>query len=181
MPTSPAVLLRPTAAADIPKIAAIYADAVLTGTASYEIEPPDEAEMARRWTAVSDRGFPHIVAVEAGQVLGYSYAGPYHTRRAYRYTVEDTVYVDRSAWRRGIGRLLLEELIGLAAAKGFRQMIAVIGGGANQPASVGLHRGLAFREIGTIEGSGYKHGTWLDTVLMQRPLGPGRDRPPDDI
>lgn len=165
--------LRATDAADIPKIAAIYADAVLTGTASYELEAPSEAEMAERWRSLASNGFPHLVAVGSGRVLGYAYAGPYRPRPAYRYLVEDSIYIAPAAQRMGIGLALLEELIRQCEARGFRQMIAVIGGGTEHPGSVGLHERLGFRYIGVIEGSGFKHGRWLNTVLMQRELGPG--------
>ncbi len=172
--------LRPTEAGDLPAITQIYAEAVLHGTASYEIEPPDEAEMTRRWRDLAARGFPHIVAVHGPAVLGYAYAGPYRPRPAYRFSVEDSIYIGPAARGRGIGRALLAELIDICEARGFRQMIAVIGGGTEHPASVGLHAALGFRQIGTIEGSGFKHGRWLDTVLMQRPLGPGTSTLPED-
>jgi phosphinothricin acetyltransferase len=167
-------LIRPTEAKDLAAIAAIYAEAVLTGTASYELDPPGEAEMIRRWSELVARGFPHIVAVEEGGVLGYAYAGPYRPRPAYRFSVEDSIYIAPAAQGRGVGRALLGELIRVCEAGGFRQMIAVIGGGTEHPASVGLHKALGFREIGVIEGSGFKHGRWLDTILMQRALGPGK-------
>ena len=165
--------LRPTEAGDLPAITAIYADAVRSGTASYEIEPPDEAEMTRRWRDLATGNYPHVVAVGGGALLGYAYAGPYRPRPAYRYSVEDSVYVDAAAQGRGVGRALLFELIRRCEAQNFRQMIAVIGGGTEHPASVGLHAALGFRQIGLIEGSGFKHGRWLDTVLMQRALGAG--------
>jgi L-amino acid N-acyltransferase YncA len=171
--------LRPTRDDDIPAIAAIYADAVLTGTASYEIDPPDETEMRRRFRDIAGRGFPHLVAEREGAILGYAYAGPYRPRPAYRFTVEDSIYVARDARGLGIGRSLLTALIERCEALGFRQMIAVIGGGTEHPASVALHLSLGFREIGVIEGSGFKHGRWLDTVLMQRALGEGRATLPD--
>lgn len=171
--------LRPTEDDDIAAIAAIYGESVLTGTASYEVEPPGEAEMRRRWRELAAGGYPHLVAVHSGRVLGYAYAGPYRPRPAYRYSVEDSVYVEPAAQGQGVGRALLRELIRICEEKGFRQMIAVIGGGAEHPASAGLHRALGFREIGVIEASGFKHGRWLDTLLMQRALGPGRSAPPE--
>lgn len=173
------LLLRPTCEADIPAIAAIYAEAVLHGTASYELDPPSEAEMTRRWRELARRDHPHMVAVRAGAVLGYAYAGPYRPRPAYRYSVEDSVYVAPTARGRGVGRALLRTLITASEERGFRQMIAVIGGGTGHPASVGLHLSLGFRHIGIIEGSGFKHGRWLDTVLMQRQLGTGNSTLPD--
>ena len=173
-------ILRPTAEGDIAAIAAIYADAVLNGTASFELEPPSEAEMARRWRDLTASGYPHIVAERSGQVAGYAYAGPYRPRRAYRFSVEDSIYLAPDARGRGLGRLLLSELISMCEAKGFRQMVAVIGGADNQ-ASVALHSALGFRMIGTFEGAGFKHGRWLDSVLMQRALGPGNAAPPREL
>ena len=172
-------LLRPTEESHLPAITAIYREAVLGGTASYEIDPPDDAEMARRWRDLKSRNYPHLIAIGAGRVLGYAYAGPYRPRPAYRYSVEDSIYVDPAAQGLGIGRALLGELIRISTARGFRQMIAVIGGGAEHPASVGLHKALGFRQIGVIEGSGFKHGRWLDTLMMQRALGPGNATPPE--
>ena len=173
------LLLRPTGEADIPAIAAIYAEAVLHGTASYEIDPPSEAEMAGRWRELAGRGFPHMVALREEIVLGYAYAGPYRPRPAYRYLVEDSVYVAPAARGSGVGRALLRAIIAGSKERGFRQIIAVIGGGTEHPASIGLHLSLGFRQIGVIEGSGFKHGRWLDTVLMQRALGSGNSTPPD--
>jgi phosphinothricin acetyltransferase len=172
------VIVRSTEEGDLPAITAIYAEAVLHGTASYELEPPDLAEMKRRWRELVARGYPHIVATRDGAVLGYAYAGPYRPRPAYRFSVEDSVYVAPRAQGSGIGRALLADIIKRAEAGGFRQLIAVIGGGTEHPASVGLHKALGFREIGVIEGSGFKHGRWLDTVLMQRALGPGKSTLP---
>jgi phosphinothricin acetyltransferase len=172
-------LLQSTGEADLPAITAIYSEAVLNGTASYELEPPSLEEMTLRWRALVASNYPHLVAVCDGAVVGYAYAGPHKARAAYRYLVEDSIYVAPAAHRRGIGRALLGELIAIAERQGFRQMIAVIGGGTQQPASVGLHLALGFRQIGVIEASGFKHGHWLDTVLMQRPLGPGNATLPD--
>jgi L-amino acid N-acyltransferase YncA len=179
LPMPAEFLLRPTEERDLPAIAAIYAEAVLTGTASYEIEPPSLEEMTRRWRELAAKGYPHLVAVRGEEVLGYAYTGPYRPRPAYRYSVEDSIYLAPRAQGAGIGRALLAELIGICERKSFRQMIAVIGGGTEHPASVGLHRALGFREIGVIEGSGFKHGRWLDTVLMQRALGPGKTTQPE--
>ena len=173
-------LLRATQAGDIAAITAIYAEAVRHGTASYELEPPDHAEMTRRWRDLAAKDYPHLVAVGGGGVVGYAYAGPYRPRPAYRYSVEDSIYVAPAAQGRGVGRALLAELIGLCEVRGFRQLIAVIGGGTEHAASVGLHAVLGFRQIGVIEGSGFKHGRWLDTVLMQRALGRGNTAPPED-
>lgn len=174
----PSILVRAAAEGDFPAVTEIYAAAVTGGTASYEIEPPDEAEMRRRWQALRGGGFPYLVALRDDTVVGYGYFGPFRTRPAYRYLVEDTVYVAPAAQRGGVGRAVLARLVALAEAAGFRQMVAVIGDGAANPASVGLHAALGFRHVGAIEGSGFKHGRWLDTVLMQRALGPGAGAPP---
>jgi len=173
----PELLIRPAAAADIAAIAGIYAHAVRCGTASFELEPPDEAEMARRWRAIVEAGYPYLVAQADGAVLGYAYAGPYRARPAYRWSVENSVYVAAAALRRGIGRALLDAIIAETERRGFRQMIAVIGDSAQTP-SIALHRAAGFRLIGTLEAVGFKHGRWLDTVLMQRPLGPGATADP---
>ena len=166
------VLIRPATAADIGAITRIYAHAVRFGTASFEIEPPDEPEMARRQRAVVNAGYPFLVAEADGTVLGYAYAGPYRARPAYRWSVENSIYVAPDAQRRGVGRALLDALIAETEHRGFRQMIAVIGDAAQTP-SIALHRAAGFRLIGTLEAVGFKQGRWLDTVLMQRPLGPG--------
>ncbi|HVY00334.1 MAG TPA: GNAT family N-acetyltransferase [Pseudorhodoplanes sp.] len=171
------LIIRPAAAADIPAITRIYAHAVRHGTASFEIEPPDEAEMARRQKALLDSGYPYLVAEADTAIAGYAYAGPYRTRPAYRFSVEDSVYVDPAMQRRGVGQSLLARLIDESQARGYRQMIAVIGDSAQTP-SIELHRRLGFRLIGAIENVGFKHGKWLDTVLMQRPLGPGATTAP---
>ncbi|MDT3685316.1 MAG: GNAT family N-acetyltransferase [Pseudorhodoplanes sp.] len=166
------IQIRPATPADIPAITEIYAHAVRHGTASFEIEPPSEAEMAQRQKSLLDGRFPYLVAENDGGIAGYAYAGPYRTRPAYRWSVEDSIYVNPNVQRRGIGRALLERLIVESEQRGFRQMIAVIGDSA-QMSSIELHRSLGFRMIGTIENVGYKFGRWLDSVLMQRDLGPG--------
>ncbi len=171
-------IVRDTERRDLPAITAIYAEAVRTGTATYELEPPDLAEMTRRWQTLCNGGYPYIVAEDNGDILGYAYAGPYRDRPAYRFSVEDTVYVVPQAHRRGIGRTLLSRIIDMSEKRGFRQMIAVIGGPESQIASVRLHEEFGFRSIGVFEGSGYKFGDWLDTLLMQRALGPGSGTPP---
>jgi phosphinothricin acetyltransferase len=166
------VAIRPASTADITAITPIYDHAVRHGTASFEIEPPDAAEMARRWQALVEAGYPYLVAEIAGAVAGYAYAGPYRPRPAYRWSVEDSVYVAPHMHRRGVGAALLDRLIVEAEQRGYRQMIAVIGDSA-QTASIALHRAAGFRPIGTIENVGFKFGRWLDSVLMQRALGPG--------
>jgi L-amino acid N-acyltransferase YncA len=165
------IAIRPAELSDIPPITAIYGHAVQYGTASFEFEPPSEAEMTRRMQALLNNKFPYLVATENGGVCGYAYAGPYHTRPGYRWTVEDSIYLAPNARRRGIGRLLLDDLIGEATARGFRQMIAVIGD-SDQQASIRLHAATGFSQIGTLRSVGFKFGRWLDSVLMQRALGP---------
>ena len=169
--------IRPATPADIAAITRIYAEAVRHGTASFELEPPDEVEMARRFRSLLEGGYPYLAAETGGTLVGYAYAGPYRPRPAYRFSVEDSVYIDTGAQRRGIGRALLSRLIEAAERRGFRQMIAVIGDSA-QTASIALHRALGFRMIGTIENVGFKFDRWLDTVLMQRALGPGASTKP---
>jgi L-amino acid N-acyltransferase YncA len=173
-----AVPTRPATSADIPAITRIYAHAVKHGTASFELEPPDEAEMARRMQSLLDGGYPYIVAEIEGALAGYAYAGPYRPRLAYRFSVEDSIYIDPNAQRRGVGRVLLQNLIEECERRGFRQMIAVIGDSAQAP-SIELHRALGFRMIGAVENVGYKFGRWLDSVNMQRALGAGATTKPD--
>ncbi|MBN8967187.1 MAG: N-acetyltransferase [Rhizobiales bacterium] len=164
--------IRPATSADIPAITAIYAFEVREKTASFELTAPDEAEMSRRFTALATGGFPYLVAEAEGRLAGYAYAGPYRPRPAYRYTVENSVYLDPTYYRRGIGSALLTELIAQCTARGFRQMIAVIGDSANA-ASIGLHRRAGFAMIGTHPDVGFKFGRWLDSVQMQLALGDG--------
>jgi L-amino acid N-acyltransferase YncA len=169
--------IRPATPADISTITRIYAHAVQHGTASFELEPPDEAEMTRRQKALLDGGFPYLVATSAGAVLGYAYAGPYRARPAYRFSVENSIYVAADAHRRGVGRALIDRLIAESEARGYRLMIAVIGDSAQTP-SIELHRAAGFKPVGALEGVGYKFDRWLDTVLMQRALGKGTSAPP---
>lgn len=168
--------VRESILADIPAITAIYRHAVLYGRATFEVAPPDEGEMAARRDALTSAGYPHIVATSDGRVVGYAYAGAYHSRPAYAGTVEDSVYVEEDCQGRGTGYALLSHLIAEAEARGFRQMIAVIGDSANRP-SIRLHEKLGFRPVGTLRSVGWKHGQWLDTVMMQRAIGPGDTRP----
>ena len=171
-PASGDIQVRQAEAADIAAIARIYAHAVLHGTATFEIEPPDAAEMARRRQALSAGGYPYLVAEQAGVVAGYAYAAAYRARPAYHWCVEDSIYVAPEHHGRGIGRALIDRLLSEAAMRGYRQMIAVIGD-SEQIASIALHRAAGFRMIGTFEAVGFKFDRWIDTVLMQRPLGPG--------
>ena len=152
----------------------IYAHHVLHGLASFEETPPDAMELERRWRAIADAGLPYLCATEGadGPIVGYAYAGPYRPRSAYRFTVEDSVYVAPVAAGRGIGRTLLRALIEICVGLGKRQMIAVIGDSGNE-ASIGLHRACGFTLTGTFKAIGFKHGRWVDSVLMQRDLGPG--------
>jgi len=171
--------IRPAEASDIPAIAAIYAHAVLHGTASWELDPPGETEMARRRETILAGGYPYLVAERDGAILGYAYAGAYRPRPAYRATVENSIYIAPGAQGGGIGSALLAALEAECAKRGFRQMIAVIGDGTG--ASVGsrrLHEKAGFRLIGVAEKVGYKHGRWLDQMLMQKRLGEGDDSPP---
>lgn len=171
------VAVRPALLADIPAITRIYAHAVDHGTASFELTAPDEGEMTRRFNELTTGGFPYLVAVIDGTVVGYAYAGPYRARPAYRFTVENSVYVAHDSHRRGVGKALLEALIEASTEKGFRLMVAVIGD-SNQAASIGLHEAAGFKHAGVFENIGYKFDRWLDSVLMQRALGPGASKPP---
>lgn len=170
--------LRPAAEPDLPQITEIYAHHVLTGTASFEEVPPDLAEMTARRAAILERGLPYLVAAAGEQVLGYAYAGPYRHRPAYRYTVEDSVYLRPEAARQGLGADLLGQLLDETARLGYRQMIAIIGDSDNQ-ASIALHRKLGFQMTGVLRAVGWKFGRWVDSVLMQRALGPGEKVPPN--
>ena len=171
--------LRPAISGDLPTLREIYAGHVLQGTASFEEVPPDLAEFEKRWKSVTDLGLPYLVACEGEHVLGYAYAGPYRPRSAYRFSVEDSVYLDPAAMGRGTGKLLLGAIIDAATLAGKRQMLAVIGDSANR-ASIALHARLGFTEVGTFRSIGFKFGRWLDTVLMQRALGDGGVSPPVD-
>jgi L-amino acid N-acyltransferase YncA len=171
--------IRPATNADIPAITRIYAHAVEHGTASFELAPPNETEMARRMAELLDNGYPYLATEADGELAGYAYAGPYRARPAYRLTVENSVYVAPHSHRRGIGRALLKALIKDSDARGFRQMIAVIGD-SEQTASIALHAAAGFYVVGTLPHVGFKFGRWLDSVLMQRPLGAGSTAPPAD-
>jgi phosphinothricin acetyltransferase len=174
-----ALEIRPTLEADLPAITAIYEHAVRYGTATFELVPPDLAEMTRRYRALMDGGYPYFVADLDGRVAGYAYAGAYRPRPAYRFTVENSIYLDPSSHRRGIGLKLLQQLILECEARGFRQMIAVIGDSANA-GSIGVHTRTGFKMIGTHPNVGLKFGRWLDTVMMQRDLGEGASTVPGE-
>ena len=169
--------IRAAAPGDVAAIARIYADAVRRGTATFEVEPPDEAEIARRMQALVAGNHPYLVAERSGAIAGYAYAGPYHLRPAYRWTVEDSIYLDPQFQRQGIGRRLMGRLLADAEARGFRQVIALIGDSTNA-ASIALHAASGFQRIGTLQSVGFKHGRWLDVVVMQRPLGIANSSPP---
>lgn len=179
-PASPLpVVVRDAVDDDMAAIQAIYAHYVTRSAASFEEVPPTIEEMKGRRDALTGRGFPFLVAVEDGEVLGYTYAGPFRHRSAYRYTVEDSIYVAPFVVRRGIGRTLLAALIERCTALGYRQMIAVIGDSANQ-GSIGVHRSLGFGQEGVLRGVGLKFGRWVDVVIMHRTLGGADDRPLPD-
>ena len=170
--------IRAATAADLPFVTDIYDHAVRHGTATFELVSPDLAEMTRRFNALLDGGFPYLVAALDGRVVGYAYAGAYRPRPAYRFTVENSVYLQPSIHRRGIGLQLLQRLITESEARGYRQMIAVIGDSDNA-GSIGVHTRCGFQMIGTHPSVGFKFGRWLDTVMMQLALGDGATTLPD--
>lgn len=172
------IVVRAATVADVGAIAAIYAAHVENGTASFELQAPGVDEMRRRFDAAQDGGYPYVVASDASaRVIGYAYAGPYRTRAAYRHTVENSVYVEAGGSGRGVGSALLAVLIAACSDRGFRQMIAIIVG-ADNVASIALHRAHGFAEAGRLADVGRKNERWLDTVLMQRALGDGAHTPP---
>ncbi len=170
-------VVRECLAEDIPSVTRIYAHYVLHSLATFEIEPPDAVEMERRWRNRVEKGFPYLLAERDGEVTGYAYAGPYRTRPAYRYTVENSVYVRSDCVGQGIGRRLMEALIDDCGRRGFRQMIAVIGDSENH-ASLNLHEALGFFPAGVLRSVGFKFGRWVDSVSLQRPLSAGDREPP---
>jgi phosphinothricin acetyltransferase len=173
------LIVRDASEDDMRAIQAIYARHVLHGLATFEEEPPSVEAMLARRAAVLERGLPYLAAAIDGEVVGYSYATAYRPRPAYRYTVEDSVYVAEGLGGRGIGSALLSALIARCESGPWRQMLAVIGDSGNA-ASIALHRRLGFQPVGTLASVGFKLGRWVDTVLMQRPLGPGDGTPPAD-
>ena len=174
------IAIRAASPGDVPALTRIYAHAVRYGVATFELEPPDESEMARRQRALLDAGFPYLVAERDSVIAGYAYAGPYRARPGYDWTIEDSIYVAEEAQRRGVGHALLARLIVASEARGFRQMIAVIGDSANV-ASIELHRAAGFDMVGTYTAVGFKFGRWLDSVLMQRALGEGATSAPASL
>jgi L-amino acid N-acyltransferase YncA len=169
---TPALLIRPSAVADLPAITAIYGWNVLNGTGTFELDAPDEAEMTRRRDDVLGKGLPWIVVERGGVVLGYAYANHFRPRRAYRFCLEDSLYLAADAKGQGLGRLLLAELMARCEAIGARQMLAVIGDSQNL-GSVGVHRTLGFEHVGVMKSAGWKFDRWLDVVIMQKALGQG--------
>jgi len=169
--------IRPGTLADMAAIRAIYARHVLEGLATFEEIPPDSAEMGRRFADVTGRGLPWLVAEAGGRLLGYAYAGPYRARSAYRFAVEDSIYLDPAATGQGLGTRMLERLVAESEAQGARQMLAVIGDSGNA-GSIGVHRRCGFAHAGVLRSVGFKLGRWVDTVMMQRPLGVGDDTLP---
>ena len=172
------MIIRPAVARDADALAAIYGDAVLHGFGTFEEVPPTPAEMDGRRRAVQERGLPYLVADEAGEVLGFAYAGPFRTRAAYRYTLEDSVYVSPQAKGKGVGRAVLSAVIAACEALGVRQLMAVIGDSGND-GSIGLHTALGFERMGLGRSVGFKHGRWVDIVHMQKSLNGGDTTPPE--
>jgi phosphinothricin acetyltransferase len=171
-------LIRPSQDSDTAAITAIYAHHVLHGTGTFEIDPPTEADMAQRRAEVLARGLPWLVAERDGQVLGFAYANWFKPRPAYRFTAEDSIYVADAARGSGVGRALLQALVGQAQAQGLRKLVAVIGDSANA-GSIGLHRALGFTDVGVLRAMGWKHGAWRDIVLMEKPLGAADSTAPE--
>ena len=177
--SSPNLLIRPATSGDLPAITAVYGWNVTNGTGTFELDPPDLAEMSRRHADVTGKGLPWLVAERGAQVLGYAYANHFRPRPAYRFCLEDSVYLAGDAQGQGIGRLLLAELCARCEAGGTRQMLAVIGDSANA-GSIGVHRSLGFVQTGLMSSVGWKFGRWLDVVLMQKSLGQGASAAPVD-
>jgi phosphinothricin acetyltransferase len=176
-PVQETVVVRAAAAGDAERMAAIYAHHVRHGAATFETEPPPAEEIERRRAGVAAHGLPWVVVACGGEVAGYAYAAPFRLRPAYRFTVEDSIYLDPAWMGRGLGRLLLARVLADCERLGCRQMIAVIGGSANA-ASIGLHRAAGFTDAGLLRAAGWKLGRWVDVVLMQRALGPGSGETP---
>ena len=171
--------IRPALEVDIADIQAIYAHHVLTGSGSFETEPPSVEGMAARLAFITAQGWAWLVASDGTGVLGFAYYAPWHNRDAYRYAVENSIYVREDVRGQGVGKALVTDLVRHATARGFRQMIAMIGD-ADNVGSIGVHASLGFIRAGLLKAAGWKHGRWLDVVLMQRPLGGGDNMPPDE-
>ena len=173
------LIIRPSSADDLPAITRVYGYLVVHGTGTFELDAPDEFEMARRRDEVLAKGLPWLVAARDGQVLGYAYANHFRARRAYRFCLEDSIYLDPAAQGQGVGRTLLAELLAQCGARGARQMLAVIGDAANT-GSIAVHRACGFEPTGVLKAAGWKFDRWLDVVLMQRSLGEGSAAPGAD-
>ncbi len=176
----PPLTIEPSTTSDIAQITKIYEQAVLHGTASFELTAPDAAEMTRRRQALIDGNYPYIVARIDNQIAGYAYAGPYHNRPGYKWSVENSIYVNPNFQKRGVGSTLLKHLIEICTNKGYRQMVAVIGD-SNNTGSIALHEKFGFKLIGTSKAVGRKFDKWLDVVMMQRELGEGAGTEPEEI
>jgi L-amino acid N-acyltransferase YncA len=177
--TAPDVHIADATPADAADIAALYAHHVLNGTATFEVEPPDAAEIAARMGKLADAGMPWLVARDAaGELLGYAYAGPFHARAAYRHTCENTIYIRHDRLGQGLGTMLLQALLATCEAAGLRQVMALIAG--TEPASLALHAKAGFVEVGRLKSVGRKHGKWIDVIYMQLPLGDGDSTDPAD-
>ena len=177
--TATPLLIRPSTPADLPAITAIYGWNVENGTGTFELDAPDLVEMTRRRDDVLSKGLPWLVAERDGTVLGYAYANHFRPRRAYRFCLEDSIYLSADARGQGVGRLLLAELMARCEAAGARQMLAVIGDSANA-GSIGVHRTLGFEHVGVMKSAGWKFDRWCDVVVMQKALGPGDASAPVD-
>ncbi len=170
-------ILRDALESDMSSIGEIYADEVINGVSSWEEQVPGSKEMLRRFENIVANGFPYRVAVIGGQIAGYCYASAYRPRIGYRYTVENTIYVGKMMRGRGIGRLLVNDLVTICETRGYRQMVAVIGDSGNHM-SIDFHRRMGFEQAGVIKSIGFKHGRWMDSVIMQKVLGEGDKKLP---
>ena len=173
------LLIRPSSEQDIPAIAAIYSHHVLHGTGTFENEPPSDADIAGRRADALSRGLPYLVAVQDGKIAGFAYANWFKPRPAYRYSVEDSIYLAPGLQRKGLGRALLAELLARCEAAGIRKVMAIIGDSANA-GSVGVHLAVGFMRVGVVEDCGWEFGAWRDIVIMQKNLGSGATQPPLD-
>lgn len=171
------LIIRPRTDADMAAITEIYTHHVLNGVSSWELSPPDCAEMTARAHALETAGYPYFVAEFGGEIVGYTYAGAYRPRPAYRFTVENTIYISHSLRRGGIGTALMGKLIETCTDMGFRQMIGIVGDSQNLQ-SIDFHKKLGFQQMGVVKNIGFKFGRWMDQVLLQRPLGEGAESDP---
>ena len=172
-------LIRPSREDDIAAITAIYGHHVLHSTGTFETEAPGIADMTARRADVLSKGLPYLVAEEDGRIVGFAYGNWFKPRPAYRYSVEDSIYLAPDAHRQGLGRALLAELLAVCETAGIRKVMAIIGDSANT-GSIGVHRALGFEQAGIIQSCGWKFGAWRDIVIMQKTLGAGDTQPPTD-